>query len=473
MKAIKIIKRFFICFLTILLLLIAGSSLTLTANDFSLAALFTKKSWFWLVLSSLCLSLLAFSWSRFEEKQQQQEIRLLNKKLQKILAGQKAEHLLLAPTDRYYQLAQSINQIQSLQRNLAKSFVTQQRGYFSLIEYLTIGVMVLDQDQKIYLSNHAMSELMEREMNLPGEIYANELRNYDLSRLIEKTYQTKKEQHAEIKLDFNNKIVDSHIVFVPVSHHHFLVMVLLYDITELKEIEQMQLDFVSNVSHELKTPITAITGFSETLLNGAADDPTALKEFLKIIHQESQKLTALVEDILSLARISANAELKTDQISLFPYLQEIIQTFKPEIDKKQIRIFNEVPPAFKIVVDYNKFRHVVNNLLQNAIKYNDPTGSVWLSSTQFSKTWEFKVRDNGWGIANDQRERIFERFYRIDTSRSKQTGGTGLGLSVVKEYVAAMGGTIKVTSQVGVGSEFTVTLPLIQKRKQDSGVKQA
>ena len=462
---IKIARRFITDFIIITSILLILSLIFVAQQHLKVAELLGKQKWVIFLTAGGVFSLLEAGFNAFSERQQKKKIQLLSDKLQAIVAGKESKHLLLDPQDRYYQMAQTINQVQSLQRDIAKNFVTQQRGYFSLIEYLTIGVMVLDQDQKIYLSNRSMSDLMGHEMNLQGEIYANELRNYELSRLIEKTYQTHQEQHAEIKLDFNAKIVDAHVVFVPVSQHHFLVMALLYDITELKEIEQMQLDFVGNVSHELKTPITAITGFSETLLNGAMNDPVALKEFLKIIYQESQKLTALVEDILSLARISTDTDLKIEQVDLYAYLQEIIQTFQPEIKKKQVKIYNEVPKDFAVEIDHNKFRHVVNNLLQNAIKYNNQTGSVWLSVEKMPEKWSFSVRDNGWGIANDQRERIFERFYRIDTSRSKQTGGTGLGLSVVKEYVAAMQGQIKVNSQVGVGSEFIVILPLMKDGK--------
>lgn len=466
-KPIKIIKNFAADFGLIFVIQSIIFWLFINLGNLKNSDLFDSKRWLFLVITSFFLSMLDIARRYWNYQQQQQKINLLSKKLQAIIAGEKPQHLLLAPTDAYYQLAQSINQVQSLQRDIFKHYLTQQRGYFSLIEYLTIGVMVLDQDQKIYLSNRAMSDLMGREMNLKGQLYANELRNYDLSHLIELTYQTKKDQHTELKLEFNNKVVDAHSVFVPVSHHHFLVMVLLYDLTELKEIEQMQLDFVSNVSHELKTPITAITGFSETLLNGAMYDQDALPQFLKIIQQESLKLTALVEDILSLARISTNTALSLNRIKLRAYLTEVLQSFQPELEKKQIKVYNEIAEDFVIVGDDHKLRHVVNNLLQNAIKYNDAGGSVWVSSNKKQQIWQLIVRDNGWGIPQDQQERIFERFYRIENSRSRQTGGTGLGLAVVKEYIAAMKGKIKVASQVGVGSEFTVSLPLITDRKRD------
>ncbi|AUJ31526.1 two-component sensor histidine kinase [Liquorilactobacillus nagelii] len=466
-KLNKIIKNVVVDFAIIFTVLLITFGLFISLNNLPASELFGSKKWLLLVFSSLFFSLLDTSYRYWQQKKRQEKILLLSEKLRAIIAGEKPQHLLLAPSDPYFELAQSINQVQSLQRDIFKHYLTQQRGYFSLIEYLTIGVMVLDQDQKIYLSNHAMSDLMGREMNLKGHLYADELRNYDLSHLIETTFQTKKDQHTELKLEFNAKIVDAHSVFVPVSQHHFLVMVLLYDLTELKEIEQMQLDFVSNVSHELKTPITAITGFSETLLNGAMNDQVALPQFLKIIQQESLKLTALVEDILSLARISTNTTLKLKKIRLQTYLAEVLQSFQPEIKKKEIQVHNKVPADFIVDSDDHKLRHVINNLLQNAIKYNDVGGEVWISCQQTSQNWQLIVRDNGWGIPQDQQERVFERFFRIENSRSRQTGGTGLGLAVVKEYVAAMKGKIKVTSQVGVGSEFTIILPLVGFGKRE------
>ncbi|MCC7665764.1 two-component sensor histidine kinase [Liquorilactobacillus satsumensis] len=465
-KQIKIIKTFCSDVVIIFLFLAAIFLLVIQQSGVAVRHAWSFETCFLLLVTAMILAAVDVCGRFLRFKKRKDELQLLNARLDDIIDGRKPKHVLLDPTDPYYELSRTISAVQSMKNDLSKSFVTQQRGYFSLIEYLTIGVLVLDQDRKIYLSNHAMSDLIGREMNLKGQIYVNVLRTYELSQLIEKVYQDKQDQHVEIKLDFSAKIVDAHVVYVPVSEHHFLVMALLYDITELKEIERMQMDFVGNVSHELKTPITAITGFSETLLQGAMNDPKALNEFLNIIHQESLKLTELVEDILSLARIDASPELKLVEIDLRKFLIELLKSFRPEINKKEIQIYIEIPSGCVVQVDQNKLRHVVNNLVQNAIKYNNRKGKVWLKGTIKKDFWFISVIDNGYGIPKDEKDRIFERFYRIDTSRSRQNGGTGLGLSVVREYVEAMSGKITVESQVGVGSTFTVTFPVVLPKKE-------
>lgn len=459
-KAIKIIRAFIIDFIIIIAVIYTLLSILTTEKGTSLKEILGASEGLLIIIFAALLAGVEVSFRYIRYKQGKQELELLSQKLNDITEGKKPGHILLEPSDPLYEISRTINRLENRQHDFTKNFTVQQRGYFSLIEYLTIGVMILDQDRKIYMSNHAMSDLMGREMNLQGQIYINEIRTYDLSRLIEAAFSSQEDQHSEIRLDLTDKVVDAHVVYVPVSKHRLLVMVLLYDITELKEIERMQLDFVGNVSHELKTPITAITGFSETLLQGAMEDKQALKEFLAIIHKESLKLTELVEDILSLARIDANTELNLKEINLRVYVAELLKTFKPQLEKNKIMVFLEISEKYVVSMDQNKLRHVIDNLIQNAIKYNSFQGKIWIDGSIDEKSWSISIRDNGYGISQDKQERIFERFYRIDASRSRDSGGTGLGLSVVKEYVAAMNGEIMLESQVGVGSKFIIKFPI-------------
>lgn len=459
-KAIKIIRAFIIDFIIIIAVIYTLLSILTTEKGTSLKEILGASEGLLIIIFAALLAGVEVSFRYIRYKQGKQELELISQKLNDITEGKKPGHILLEPSDPLYEISRTINRLENRQHDFTKNFTVQQRGYFSLIEYLTIGVMILDQDRKIYMSNHAMSDLMGREMNLQGQIYINEIRTYDLSRLIEAAFSSQEDQHSEIRLDLTDKVVDAHVVYVPVSKHRLLVMVLLYDITELKEIERMQLDFVGNVSHELKTPITAITGFSETLLQGAMEDKQALKEFLAIIHKESLKLTELVEDILSLARIDANTELNLKEINLRVYVAELLKTFKPQLEKKKIMVFLEISEKYVVSMDQNKLRHVIDNLIQNAIKYNSFQGKIWIDGSIDEKSWSISIRDNGYGISQDKQERIFERFYRIDASRSRDSGGTGLGLSVVKEYVAAMNGEIMLESQVGVGSKFIIKFPI-------------
>ena len=428
---------------------------------FSLSQIVSPNShWWWLALSFLLIILIA-GYDYFESKQKKAKVDLMVKKLTDLTTGKKTSHIILEHQDPYYHLAQAINAVQSMQRDFSKDYTKQQRGYFSLLEYITIGVLVIDQEREVYLSNHTLNELLGKEIDQKGRIYYTLLGNFELVKLVEDTFRNHKDQHTQLtlNLDGSDKIVDVQVIYVPLSEQQFFVMLLLDDVTETKQIEQMQKDFVSNVSHELKTPITAITGFSETLLQGALEDPAIARQFVQIIHDESNKLTDLINDILSLSRIEAKHDLTLETFNFNEFVVSLLQSFTVLLNKQQITVNNLLPTDLVVVCDKVKLRHIVNNLLQNAIRYNKVGGQIVLTAGLLEDEWYFSIQDTGIGIKKDEQDRVFERFYRVDSSRSKEIGGTGLGLAIVKEYVESLSGTISLVSRFEQGSTFTVNLP--------------
>ncbi|WP_308736787.1 sensor histidine kinase [Leuconostoc fallax] len=261
-------------------------------------------------------------------------------------------------------------------------------------------------------------------------------------------------------IDGENKQYEA-TTFFQTDDEHTEVMVILYDLTTVLKVERMQADFLANASHEFKTPLTAITGFAETLQGSAGEDQSIREQFLQIISDETKKLTLLVNDVLSLSKIKHEPDRNTEErINLYMLVQEQWQSIQHLVIKNDIKLVNDIPDNFEVVTFKNDLTIIVKNLLANAVKYNRENGQVRLSAQKTADHWSFSVRDTGIGIPTNQQARVFERFYRGDESRQKTIAdGTGLGLAIVNELLAKHQGNIKLNSQVGVGTTFTVIFP--------------
>ncbi|MEI6692929.1 MAG: ATP-binding protein [Chlorobium sp.] len=240
----------------------------------------------------------------------------------------------------------------------------------------------------------------------------------------------------------------------------------LNDITKLRNLERIRRDFVSSVSHELRTPLTIISGYTETLLEGAMHDTEHATEFLQIILQASEQLTALVNDVLELSRIeSGHIEYQLMAVDIKSVIAKSVNLLKLSLDKKNIKLDINIPDDIPLVyADSVYLEIVVRNLLDNAIKYvNEHNGKIRITVFRHDNDVRIDVEDNGIGISKDNLSRIFERFYRVDKARSRQLGGTGLGLSIVKHIVLAHKGNVEVHSRINQGSVFSVSLPVAPK----------
>ena len=239
-------------------------------------------------------------------------------------------------------------------------------------------------------------------------------------------------------------------------------VVVLHDITELRRLERVRQDFVANVSHEFKTPLTAIQGFAETLLGGALEDESHNRRFVEIIRDHAVRLARLTDDLLRLARIEAGKlELDFRPVQIAELVEACATTAMLKANQRQILLdmnYNAALPP--ILGDSSLLTDVLQNLLDNAIQYTAPGGKICVTAELRGKEAVISVADTGIGIPHSERERIFERFYRVDTARSREAGGTGLGLSISKHIVEAHGGRIWVESEVGRGSRFQFSVPL-------------
>lgn len=229
----------------------------------------------------------------------------------------------------------------------------------------------------------------------------------------------------------------------------------------------MRKDFVANVSHELKTPITSIKGFAETLLDGAGEDPATRKQFLNIIFDESKRIQLLIEDLLILSRLEKDEfTLSINEVSVGALEDEIMPVVEQRAAEKEITVTTNIDRMISFYADGEKLKQVILNLLMNAISYTPERGSISLDVSKTADYVQFKVADSGIGIGKDYLPRIFERFYRVDKARSRDTGGTGLGLAIVKHIVEVHNGEITVDSELEKGTTFTVCIP--HERKSTS-----
>jgi two-component system phosphate regulon sensor histidine kinase PhoR len=237
------------------------------------------------------------------------------------------------------------------------------------------------------------------------------------------------------------------------------VVAVIGDITKLRQLETMRKDFVANVSHELKTPLTSIKGFIETLLDGAVNQKETARKFLTIIYQETERLNNIIHDLLDLSKLeSGKTELRKKPINLNQLLEEIILSVDNRLREKQLELKRDIQATI-ISGDEDLLREVIINLLDNAIKYTPECGSIQIGSHETSEGIVFYIKDNGFGVPKESLSRIFERFYRVDKGRSRAMGGTGLGLSIVKHIIERHGGKVSVVSELGKGSQFSFLIP--------------
>ena len=227
-------------------------------------------------------------------------------------------------------------------------------------------------------------------------------------------------------------------------------------VEESRRAESIRKEFVANVSHELKTPLTSISGFIETLQAGAAEDPEIRTKFIDIIAIETSRLKRLIEDLLVLSEIENKKDAEERVFDVRNAVESTVLALEPLAEDKHIDIVTKIDEGISITGSVDRFRQMLVNLIENAIKYSDEGSHVWVSAEDDDQHVTVSVKDEGIGIAPEHHDRLFERFYRVDKSRSKKVGGTGLGLSIVKHIAVLFGAKLKVESEVGKGSTFFV-----------------
>ena len=365
---------------------------------------------------------------------------------------------IISDTSQWDELYQSVNQLsEGLSRSYQSYRATEKQFYF-LLEELTIGVFLLDNQHDITFINQAMKE----QLGFYQEIHGHQAFESIIMEpaLIQMVYQLTEEVpfiHQEIVTNQRKKRLDISLSYFSETEQ---ILGVSYDFTRIHQLEKMQKDFVGNVSHELKTPITSLIGFTETLLDGAKDDPETLTTFLEIMQKEAQRLESLTQEIIQLSK-GSEMVYDEEQIQLRPFFNQLIAGYHRIIQEKNLSLILEGPNDIVFQTKMELFYPVIKNLIENAIHYSIPNGKVLIHYTNQNGLL-IAIQDFGIGISQSDLERIFERFYRVDKARTRNTGGSGIGLAIVKDYVERLGGTIHVESHLGIGTTFTIHLPNLE-----------
>ncbi len=328
----------------------------------------------------------------------------------------------------------------------------------AVVDGMSEGVWITDASGTVVQHNSALKEMLFTGTELNGRKPVELIRSAELAEAVTRACTDGVPATLEVQVEgVRPRMLSVHVS--PLGRELGGSAAVFFDETELRHLETVRKDFVANVSHELRTPITAIRGYAETLQSGALKDPETAGKMVDIIHRQSERLSALVEDLLELSRLeSQELKLAREPLDVNPAAQRALEAVRPKAEARQIEIHVRLPVPLTVRGDEHGLEQVLLNLLDNAVKYTPQGGQVTLSGRAHPDRVELWVRDTGVGIEARHLPRIFERFYRVDKGRSREMGGTGLGLSIVKHLVNAMGGEVRVESTPGQGSTFFVDL---------------
>lgn len=333
-----------------------------------------------------------------------------------------------------------------------------------ILQGMAEGVLVVGPDEKLMLLNLSARQILGIGEDVRvGTGFMEAARYPGLHELTRQVLRERGQQFSELELYApQERVLQVHAAPCRIPSAGLCALLVFHDITELKRLERLRQEFVANVSHELKTPLTTIRAAVETLLDGAAADPEHSRSFLSAVQEETIRLQRLVEDLLSLAEVELKqTHPRREPIPIRAFLEEQVERCRAAAQAQEITLRLECGEINRLLqADRRQMVQAVGNLLDNAIQYNRSGGSVTLRAAESENRLTLEVEDTGIGIPAEDLPRIFERFYRVDKARSRETGGTGLGLSIVRHVAESHGGSVRAESRLGQGSRFLLTLPL-------------
>src|SRR5262245_2039060 len=380
-----------------------------------------------------------------------------------IAGGDYKHRVYVANRDELGRLARTFNRMsQEFSTRMTQLSQTSDRQS-TVLGGMIEGVIAVDGRQRIVLANQAAGRLFDfRPPATEGRPLLEVVRNHALHEAVTTALESGRPQRLETSREGTRQSVDVHVQPLPGDPCPGVVLV-MHDTTELRRLESLRRDFIANVSHELKTPLTSIKAYTETLRNGAMNDPETSQKFLARIEEQSERLHHLIMDMLMLARIESDQQaFEIVAVNVGEVVGQCLEDRRRAAEAKRINLSAEPDlQPYNVRADREGLREMLDNLIDNAIKYTPEGGSVtarWQGGDD--KTCRIEIQDTGIGIKAEDQKRVFERFYRVDKARSRELGGTGLGLSIVKHLAQSFGGSVGVASEPGKGSTFSITLPL-------------
>ena len=380
---------------------------------------------------------------------------------ERLLDPQISEQELPSGDDDLGALAQSLRRTVPRIRALVESLKLEGARREAILASMVEGVLAVDKDLRVTFCNNSFARTMGARIPVsPGMQLLELVRDPALIEIMTDVLSTGERVERRLTLS----AADQHsfeVLAGPLAGPSTRgALAILHDVTEIERLERVRKDFVANVSHELRTPLAAIRGYAETLLDGALQDQENNHRFVEIIQAQATRLTNIASDLLTISELESNHAAPPPQpVSIRSALESALRTVESGARIRGVRLLSEELDDVQVLGNELQLEQVFVNLLDNAVKFNRPHGEVRVEVHSTDGTAQIIISDTGIGIPSEDLPRVFERFYRVDKARSKEMGGTGLGLSIVKHVIEQMGGTVAVSSQVGQGSRFTLTVP--------------
>jgi two-component system phosphate regulon sensor histidine kinase PhoR len=360
------------------------------------------------------------------------------------------------------ELARQREEFAALQQQSQQAIGHELARQDALIHSMIEGVLVLDRHGQVSLVNRSMQKSFGLESDIRGRTIMEAFRQHELQELVQRTAVEGQVLGFEMDLPgrFARRFQINATAIRDQNGQPQGMVLVFHDVTRLKQLENTRQEFVANVSHELRTPLSILKGYVETLLDGAKNDPEVATRFLQTIKKHTDRLTYLIEDLLTISLLeSGRVALNLQLVDLRPMVDRVVEDLSSRALERKTRLENQVPSDLIANADTDRIQQVLFNLVDNAIKYGRPAGQVSVSGRLIAPgRIELSVKDDGPGIPPEAQERVFERFYRVDRARSREQGGTGLGLSIVKHIVQSHGGKVWLESEMGKGTTFFLTL---------------
>jgi two-component system phosphate regulon sensor histidine kinase PhoR len=392
-------------------------------------------------------------------------LELLRTGAERFARGELTHKLPTSDTIEIATLAETLNQMAAALDERIRALVRQRNEADAVLASMVEGVIAVDSHERILSMNQVCRRLLALDpARAQGRALPEVVRNPQLQQLVGEVLGTGEPAREEIALQQPQpRFLDAQgSALRDAAGRQIGVLVVLHDVTQLRKLESVRRDFVANVSHELRTPITSIKGFVETLLDGALAQPDDARRFLEIVAVQTDRLGAIIEDLLMLSRIeqeAEKAEIALEPGRIRPVMDAAAAVCQIKAQEKQIRLEVDCDDALQATINPPLLEQALVNLIDNAVKYSAAGQTVRLAAEAADDEVQIHVRDCGCGIPREHLPRIFERFYRVDKARSRKLGGTGLGLAIVKHIAQSHGGRATVESALGQGSTFTLHLP--------------
>jgi len=393
-------------------------------------------------------------------------IRAMERFTERLRQGHPVGTIFLETSDETKKLADNINYLVEELQSQIRLANEEKSKLMTAFTSMTEGVLILNSEDKIEFVNQALSDILSQYGDIKGRTLMEAFRDVEL----QKAFLKFKEKHDAVVEEITlGGGIEPIILSVSISSVHNYpdkekAMLVFYDVTRLKKLEKIRVDFVANVTHEIRTPLTSIIGYLETIKAGTISNIDETKRFVDISLKQAQRLNRLVDDLLVISKVElGELDFRFEEISLRNALGGVIPLVEAKVKLKNITIHNKVPENdVTIRADRDRLTQILVNVLDNAVKFTPEDGSIYIDAGQKNNYAVLTILDTGIGIPKEEVQRLGERFYRVDRSRSRDLGGTGLGLSIVKHLMIVHGGRMEIESQLGRGTKVSLFFPVIK-----------